>query len=141
MVEQHVNDLREPCRHSCGMAKRSQTNPYGQTHVYAGRQPGRPHYVKQLMERRGFKTYAEFAKQIGADKSMVTRWLDEDHPTTPGKVWARRLGVFFGSKDEPVDIFSDPNVERLRQFLHGLEPHQIQKILDLVASITELRRK
>lgn len=91
------------------MAKKTLTNPQGIPQIYGRRQPKRPHYLREWVERRNFKTDAAFAKEIGADKGVVSRWLDEDNPTTPGKDWQEKLGVFFGDEADPVDIFRHPD--------------------------------
>lgn len=78
--------------------------------IYAGRQPRRPHYVAEWMERRHITTQVELAEAIGADKSVISRWLDETKPTTPSREWQAKLGAFFaGDEADPVDIFCHPD--------------------------------
>ncbi|MCK1459136.1 helix-turn-helix transcriptional regulator [Bradyrhizobium sp. 2] len=61
------------------------------------------------MERRHIETQAELAEAIGADKSVISRWLDESNPATPGKEWQVKLGAFFGDEEDPVDVFRHPD--------------------------------
>jgi hypothetical protein len=115
------------------MAKRTLMNPHGLHSYGAKRQPKRPHYLRQWVERRGFETDAEFATAIGADKSVVSRWLDEEDATTPGVEWQAKLGVFFGSKEHPADIFRHPDEDWLFHWFRDKSPDQIdraKKLLD-----------
>ena len=110
------------------MAKRTLTNPHGLPEIYSRRQPRRPHELRAWVERRGFRTDAEFAEAIGADKSVVSRWLDEDDPTTPGRDWQRKLGIFFGDEENLADIFSHPDDDWLRKFFKNRERDEIDRI-------------
>lgn len=114
------------------MAKRTLTNPQGVPEIYAKRQPKRPHYLRDWIERREFRTDAEFADAIGADKSVVSRWLDEDDPTTPGKEWQVKLGVFFGDEDNPADIFRHPDDDWFAKFFRTRSEEQIRRAREML---------
>lgn len=99
--------------------------------LYAKRQPTRPHYLKRLMERQNVSR-AALIEGIGVDKGLLSKWLDERKPSTPGPVWAEQLGRFFAASPDPddfVDIFADPDVDRLQRFLRGRQPDEIDRIM------------
>lgn len=114
------------------MAKKTVLNPHGLDQIHARRQPKRPHYLRDWLNRRGFKTDSEFADEIGADKSVVSRWLDEDDPTTPGKDWQIKLGVFFGSEDDPADIFRHPDDDWFAKFFQTRSDDQIKRAREML---------
>lgn len=99
--------------------------------IYAKRQPTRPHYLARLMELKNVSR-GELIEELGVDKGLVSKWLAEVRPATPGDKWAKALGRYFAASDDPddfVDIFADPDVERIRRFLVGREPDEIDRIL------------
>jgi hypothetical protein len=114
------------------MVKRTLNNPQGLPEIYAKRQPKRPHYLRDWIERRGFRTDTEFAEAIGADKSVVSRWLDEDDPTTPGKDWQVKLGTFFGDEDDPADIFRHPDDDWFAKFFRTRSEDQIRRAREML---------
>jgi hypothetical protein len=114
------------------MAKRTLTNPHGLPEIYAKRQPRRPHYVREWMERRHIETQAELAEAIGADKSVISRWLDEDNPATPGKEWQVKLGAFFGDEEDPVDIFRHPDDDWFAKMVRNNSEEKIQTAIRLL---------
>lgn len=109
------------------MAKKSLTNPHGLEQIYARRQPRRPHYLREWMEHRGIESQAELAEAIEADKSVISRWLDEDHPTTPGTDWQKKLAAFFGGEGDPVDIFRHPLDDWFVRFFEDKTLDQIER--------------
>lgn len=101
------------------------------TQIYGSRQPRRPHYLATLMARHNV-TRAELIEAIEVDKGLVSKWLDEEKPTTPGPQYVRKLGRFFAVSDDPddfVDIFADPDTSRLSRFLQGRSPDEIDRIM------------
>lgn len=96
--------------------------------IYPTRQPRRPHYLRDWIERRNFKNDAEFAKEVGADKGQVSRWLDETRPSTPSRDWQIKLGIFFGGEDDPADIFRHPDDDWIAKFFRDRKPDEIEHI-------------
>lgn len=83
------------------------------------------------MKLRGVSR-ADLIEGIGVDKGLLSKWLDERKPSTPGPKWALALGAFFAPSPDPddfVDIFADPEVERIHRFLRGREPDEIERIM------------
>ena len=99
--------------------------------LYSGRQPRRPHYLAKLMERHD-KSRADIIEGIGVDKGLLSKWLDEEKPTTPGKAWAKALGEFFALSPDPedfVDIFSDPDLARFQRMTRGMSDTELDRLL------------
>lgn len=111
--------------------------------IYDKRQPKRPHYIAKLMELQD-KDRASLIEGLGVDKSLVSRWLDEDNPSTPGKEWAKKLGRYFasGPEDEDfVDIFTDPTVTRFQRLTRGRSTDEIDRIFATIeAAFSRSRR-
>jgi hypothetical protein len=97
--------------------------------IYATRQGRRPHFLAEWMEHRGIKSQAELAKEIDADKSQISRWLDGDKPSTPSPGWAAKLNAFFGGGGDPVDIFRHPMDDWMAKFLQSrkLTPKDLER--------------
>lgn len=107
--------------------------------IYAGRQPTRPHYLAQLMERYNVNR-ADIVEELGVDKSQLSRWLDEDRPSTPSREWAKRLGEFFGKGHDPVDIFVDPDVDWLSRLLKDRSPDEKERIKAMIEAAFPAKR-
>ncbi|MGN1287750.1 MAG: helix-turn-helix domain-containing protein [Bradyrhizobium sp.] len=116
------------------MAKRTPVrNTNTHPTIYAGRQPRRPHYVAEWMERRHITTQVELAEAIGADKSVISRWLDENNPATPGREWQAKLGAFFaGGEDDPVDIFRHPDDDWFARMVRNNTEDRIKTAIQIL---------
>jgi hypothetical protein len=80
------------------------------------------------MERRHIVSQTELADAVSADKSLVSRWLDPDKPTTPSKLYVDRLNAFFGGEGDPVDIFRHPDDDWFRQFFKDRAMDEIDRM-------------
>jgi hypothetical protein len=96
--------------------------------LYSGRESRRRHYIAEWMERRHIVSQTELADAISADKSLVSRWLDPEKPTTPSKLYVDRLNAFFGGEGDPVDIFRHPDDDWFRQFFKDREMDEIDRM-------------
>lgn len=90
--------------------------------IHPSKQPRRPHYLSEWMERRNL-TAAEFSREIGADKGLVSRWLDG---ASPGQEWQDKLKEFFGTGRE--GIFRHPDDDWLSRFFEGRKRDEIERI-------------
>jgi hypothetical protein len=111
--------------------------------IYEKRQPARPHYLGKLMEIKDVDR-GNLIEDLGVDKSLVSRWLDEDNPSTPGKVWAKKLGRYFavGPEDEDfVDIFTDPTVARFQRITRGRTVDEIDRIFATIEAAFPPQKK
>lgn len=102
--------------------------------IHASKEPRRPHYLAKWMARYDVDR-AQLIEDTGVDKGQLSRWLDEEKPATPGRKWAETLGLYFqglGHEDDMVDIFKDPDEERLRKVFVGRSRDEIDRILTMV---------
>ena len=93
------------------------------TQIHRSKQPRRPHYVVEWAKRRGFKKAVDLAKEINADKSVVSRWYNG---ATPGKEYQDRLAAAFGI--EPDALFRHPDDDWIARFLAGRDEEEIERI-------------
>lgn len=110
--------------------------------IYAKRQVRRPHYLAKLMARHNISR-AKLIEDLGVDKSQVSRWLDEDRPSTPSPEWADRMGTYFAVSDDPedfVDIFSDPDVSRFQKMTRGLSDEEVDRMLTTLEAAYSAKR-
>jgi len=118
----------------------SKPQPEPPARIYAGRQPTRPHYLAALLRAKNV-TRATLIEELGIDKSLVSRWLDEDRPTTPGRHWQKELGRYLASDpDDFVDIFTDPNVSRFQRLTRGLSAEQVDQMLSSLEAAFKIKK-
>lgn len=110
--------------------------------IHAKRQVRRPHYLAKLMARQNVSR-VKLAAELGVDKSQLSRWLDEDRPSTPSPEWAGRLGRYFAAGPDPedfVDIFTDPDVARFQRMTIGRSPDEVDRMLATLEAAFPIRR-
>ena len=90
--------------------------------IHRSKQPRRPHYLKEWMERRNLRP-VDLVNDLGVDKSNVSKWLTG---ASPGTVWQDRLRDYFGAGDE--GIFRHPDDDWMARFLTGRPPDEIERI-------------
>jgi hypothetical protein len=90
--------------------------------IDATKQPRRPHYLREWMERRQI-TAAELARQSGASKGVISRWLDG---ASPSQEWHDKLRDFFHAGKE--GIFRHPDDDWFTQFFEGRSREEIERI-------------
>ena len=113
-------------------AKKPQTAP--PVAIYSKRQPSKPHYLARLMARQNV-TRSDLMKELGIDKSQLSRWLDETRPATPSPEWAHKLGQYFSpgpDEDDFVDIFADPDVQWIAKKLQGRSDEEKARIIAMI---------
>lgn len=92
------------------------------TTIHKGKQPKRPHFIPEWAEARGF-TQAEMARELLADKSVVSRWFSG---TTPSEEWQAKLAALFHC--EPASLFRHPDDDWLTRFFAGRSRDEIDRI-------------
>lgn len=90
--------------------------------IHTGKQPKRPHHIQDWMDRRQI-TAAELAREIGVDKSLVSRWLAG---SSPGEESQHKLAAFFGCDQEA--IFRHPDDDWLSRFFRNRSAAEIERI-------------
>lgn len=91
-------------------------------HIHNGKQPRRPHYIPAWAEARGL-SQAELVRQLGADKSVVSRWFSG---STPQLEWQEKLAALF--ETEPESLFRHPDDDWLSRFFAGRRRDEIDRI-------------
>lgn len=87
-----------------------------------GRQPRRPHFLKEWMAWRD-KRNIDLIDDLGVDKSYISRWLKG---TTPGEAWAEKLRVYF--KAGPDGIFERPSSVWFTEFLEERDDLDFERV-------------
>ncbi len=90
--------------------------------IHPSKQPRRPHYIEEWAEKRNLKQ-ADLARQLGADKSLVSRWYSGSSPSVE---WQARLAALFYC--EPESLFRHPDDDWLRRFFEGRSNAEIEHL-------------
>ncbi|KGM44467.1 hypothetical protein JY97_00530 [Alkalispirochaeta odontotermitis] len=90
--------------------------------IHKSKQPRRPHYIEAWAETRNL-TQAELARELNADKGLVSRWYAG---ATPGVEWQEKLAAFFLC--EPASLFRHPDDDWIARFLNDRSREEIEKI-------------
>jgi len=97
-----------------------QTMPFARIH--GSKQPRRPHFIVEWADVRGL-TQAEIAKEIEADKSLVSRWFAG---ATPSEDYQNKLAALFHC--EPQSLFRHPDEDWMTKFFKGRRKEEIDRI-------------
>jgi transcriptional regulator with XRE-family HTH domain len=92
------------------------------TKIHASKQPRRPHHIEAWAEKRHL-TQADLVRELGADKSQVSRWYAG---ASPGEEWQQKLADFFGCDAE--GIFRHPDDDWFARFFKGRNQDEIERI-------------
>lgn len=79
--------------------------------IHATKTPRRRHYIKRWAEKRD-KTPTDIAEATGADKSLVSRWLNDG--VLPREFYLEQLAELF--ETERDSLFRDPDDDWLAKF-------------------------
>lgn len=102
-----------------GISVRLMTNV---TQIHRSKQPNRPHHVPDWAEMRGFKQ-ADLVRELGVDKSVVSRWYSGSTPTLH---WQERLAELFHTEREA--LFRSPDDDWMRRFFEERTREEIERI-------------
>jgi hypothetical protein len=91
--------------------------------IHKDKQPNRPHCIPEWAERRHFDSQAALAAELGADKSVVSRWYSG---ATPSLKWQNALAALFSCDRE--SLFLHPDDDWLSRFFRGRSQEEIDKI-------------
>jgi hypothetical protein len=97
--------------------------------IHKGKQPRRPHFVKEWAEKRGYKRPVDLAIALEADKSLISRWYNG---STPGEDWQAALAEFFGYPDEPEIIFRHPDEDWFARFFRGRAQDEVDRMKQML---------
>lgn len=90
--------------------------------IYGQKQPRRPHHIADWAALRGM-SQTDIAVEIGADKSVVSRWFNG---TSPGIEWQEKLAALFGCERE--SLFRHPDDDWIAQFLKDRRKDEVERI-------------
>lgn len=90
--------------------------------IHRTKQPRRPHFIPEWAEARGL-TQADLARELDADKSVVSRWFNG---TTPGLEWQEKLAALFHC--EPDAIFRHPDDDWLSKFFRDRSREELERM-------------
>lgn len=92
------------------------------SHIHRSKQPRRPHFIQQWAELRGL-SQADLARELGADKSVVSRWYNG---ATPGIEWQQKLAELFHC--EPASLFRHPDDDWLSKFFKDRSKEEMERM-------------
>jgi len=91
--------------------------------IHGGKTPVRRHYLPERAEARNL-SQAEIARELGVEKSTVSRWFAG---TVPDSKNLDRLAALL-HLDEPADLFRDPSDDWMTRFLRGRNEDEVDRI-------------
>lgn len=96
--------------------------------IHRSKQPNRPHFIPEWAERRGYKSQAELAEALEADKSVVSRWYSG---TSPSREWQEKLTALFHCEDRE-GIFRHPDDDWLTRFFRDRSADELQRMKQML---------
>lgn len=107
-----------------------------QPQIHKGKQPHRPHFIREWAEHRGFLKQTDLAKALGADKSVVSRWYNG---TSPTEDWQQRLAALFHC--DPESIFRHPDDDWFAKFFRNRQREEIDRMKKMLEAAFPQNRK
>lgn len=104
------------------------------TQIYPNRQPRRPHHIKDWADARGL-TQADLSRELGADKSLISRWFAG---TTPNVEYQERLAALF--QTDPEALFRHPDDDWITKFFADRERDEVERIKSTLETAFPKRR-
>jgi transcriptional regulator with XRE-family HTH domain len=95
---------------SVGIMRKPRKAPHAEPQAH------RFHYIVEWAERRGLKQ-ADITRELGADKSTVSRWFSGTIPSDQNLLALTHLLV--GPDEEPVSLFRHPDDDWLARFFRN----------------------
>lgn len=93
------------------------------TRIHASKQPRRPHFIPEWAEHRGYRTQAELAEALDADKSLVSRWYSGASPNLQSQ---EKLAALFHCERE--SLFRHPDDDWFAEFFRRRSRDEIARI-------------
>lgn len=91
--------------------------------IHKGKQPHRPHYVREWAELRGYRTQAELVAALDIDKSVVSRWYNG---ASPSLEWQEKLAALFECEREA--LFRHPDDDWFSKFFQGRSRDELERM-------------
>jgi transcriptional regulator with XRE-family HTH domain len=96
------------------------------TTIHGSKESKRIHYIVEWAEKRQL-TQADIVREIGADKSLVSRWFSG---TNPGKEWRPRLEALFNADEG--GLYRHPDDDWLAKFFKDKSDEDKRKAVELL---------
>jgi transcriptional regulator with XRE-family HTH domain len=96
------------------------------TTIHQGKENKRIHYIVEWAEKRQL-TQADIVREIGADKSLVSRWFSG---TNPGKEWRPRLEALLDAGEG--GLYRHPDDDWLARFFRERSEEEKRKAIELL---------
>lgn len=97
------------------------------TRIHQGKTPRRLHYIAEWMERRG-KSGADLMREIGCDKSLVSRWINDG--SIPSDKWIDTLAAAL--ETTPEGLFRHPDDDWLSRWFKAHSEEERQRAIQLL---------
>lgn len=104
--------------------------------IHKGKQPNRPHFIREWAEHRGYLKQADLASALGADKSVVSRWYKG---TSPTEDWQKRLAALFHC--EPESLFRHPDDDWFTKFFRNRQRDELDRMRKMLEAAFPQSRK
>lgn len=99
----------------------------GAIRIHAGKQPRRPHFIPEWAQKRHLKSQAELAKELDADKSVVSRWYGG---ASPSEEWQEKLADLFGTTKE--GLFRHPDDDWMARFFRKRTADEVERVKQML---------
>lgn len=96
------------------------------TRIHTDKDPVRIHFIVEWAEKRHLKQ-ADIVREIGADKSLVSRWFDG---TVPKNEYLEKLAALF--ETDIHGLFRHPDDDWLTKFFHDKTEEQREKAIAML---------
>lgn len=94
--------------------------------IHQGKTPKRSHYIVEWAEKRQLRQ-ADIANELGADKSLVSRWFKG---TIPYPEWQEKLAALF--ETEVAGLFRHPDDDWLARFFRDKTEEQKERAVQML---------
>jgi transcriptional regulator with XRE-family HTH domain len=90
--------------------------------IHASKQPRRPHFIEAWAERRGL-TQSDLSRELGVDKSIVSRWYAGASPSVKSQ---EMLAALFSCEID--GIFRHPDEDWMARLLRRLNQQEVERM-------------
>jgi transcriptional regulator with XRE-family HTH domain len=96
------------------------------TRIHKSKQPRRPHFIAEWAAKRNLSP-TDLAREIGADKSVISRWYSG---TSPSVEYQEKLAALFGC--EPEAIFRHPDDDWIARFFRDRSLDELKRMQQML---------
>jgi hypothetical protein len=111
-----------PCANDPSATNRVLLRMAKHSNIHSGKTPTRIHFIVEWAEKRGL-SQADIVREIGADKSVVSRWFSG---SLPSEKYLEPLAGLFST--EVVGLFRHPEDDWMMKFLQERSLDELNRI-------------